>query len=57
VSGYSVSPQAVEDLFEIWQYIARDDEAKTAAYSDDRTSSARCDRLIEVSSSVVVPAA
>jgi plasmid stabilization system protein ParE len=27
VSGYSVSPQAVEDLFEIWQYIARDDES------------------------------
>ena len=27
MSGYSVSPQAVEDLFEIWQYIARDDES------------------------------
>lgn len=24
--GYSVSPQAVEDLFEIWQYISRDSE-------------------------------
>jgi len=26
MSGYSVSPQAVDDLFEIWQYIARDSE-------------------------------
>jgi hypothetical protein len=26
MSGYSVSPQTVEDLFEIWQYIARDKE-------------------------------
>ena len=24
MSGYSVSPQAVEDLFEIWQFIALD---------------------------------
>jgi plasmid stabilization system protein ParE len=27
MSGYSVSPQTVEDLFEIWQYIARDKES------------------------------
>lgn len=26
MSGYSLSPQAVEDLFEIWQYIAQDSE-------------------------------
>jgi plasmid stabilization system protein ParE len=26
MSGYSVSPQAVDDLFEIWQYIARGSE-------------------------------
>ena len=26
MSGYSVSPQAVEDLFEIWQYIALQSE-------------------------------
>jgi len=26
MSGYSVAPQAVDDLFEIWQYIARDSE-------------------------------
>jgi len=26
MSGYSVSPQAVDDLFEILQYIARDSE-------------------------------
>lgn len=24
--GYSVSPQALDDLFEIWQYIAQDSE-------------------------------
>ena len=27
MSGYSASPQAVEDLLEIWQYIARDQES------------------------------
>ena len=26
MSGYSVSPQALDDLFEIWQYIAQDSE-------------------------------
>ena len=26
MNGYSVSPQAVEDLFEIWQYISRGSE-------------------------------
>jgi plasmid stabilization system protein ParE len=26
MSGYSVSPQALDDLFEIWQYIAQDNE-------------------------------
>jgi len=26
VKHYSISPQAVEDLFEIWRYIALDDE-------------------------------
>jgi toxin ParE1/3/4 len=26
MSGYSVSPQALDDLFEIWQYIAPDSE-------------------------------
>lgn len=26
MSAYSISPQAVEDLFEIWQYIAGDSE-------------------------------
>jgi antitoxin ParD1/3/4/toxin ParE1/3/4 len=26
MSGYSVAPQAVDDLFEIWQYMARDSE-------------------------------
>lgn len=26
MSGYSVSPQAIDDLFEIWQYIAQDSE-------------------------------
>ena len=26
MSGYSVSPQALADLFEIWQYIAQDNE-------------------------------
>jgi plasmid stabilization system protein ParE len=26
MKDYSVSPQAVEDLFEIWQYIAQDSE-------------------------------
>ena|SRR5579864_3627536 len=26
MSGYILSPQAVEDLFEIWQYIAQDSE-------------------------------
>jgi plasmid stabilization system protein ParE len=26
MSGYAVAPQAVNDLFEIWQYIARDSE-------------------------------
>jgi len=26
MKGYSVSPQAVEDLFQIWQFIAQDTE-------------------------------
>lgn len=26
MSGYSVSPRAIEDLFDIWQYIAQDSE-------------------------------
>ena len=26
MSGYAVSPRAIEDLFDIWQYIAQDSE-------------------------------
>jgi hypothetical protein len=38
MSGYSVSPQTVEDLFEIRQYIARDKESVT-----DRVQSEFCE--------------
>jgi plasmid stabilization system protein ParE len=28
MSGYIVTPEATADLFQIWQYIARDSEVK-----------------------------